>query len=289
MRSMAVLLAKARALEEEGISTWIYTGSYQAPVRTLTGTIEGDIMIVDKIIGVGEIALADHRSSQPTCEEIAKIAAAARVAGMLSGKAGMVNIHMGDGKSMLSFLERIIKTTELPYTQFLPTHMGRNTDLFRAGIEYAKKGGFIDFTTSTTPQYLEEGEVKASKALRICLERGVDAGHVTLTSDGQGSLPLFDAGGKLKGLTMGSCASLFNEVRDAIREDGVDPAAAFRVITSNPASLLKLPGKGHVRAGFDADLVLLRCDDYVIDTVIAKGTVMVSGGRTLVKGLFEEP
>lgn len=34
-RNMASLLAKARGLEEEGITTYIYTGSYQIPVRTL--------------------------------------------------------------------------------------------------------------------------------------------------------------------------------------------------------------------------------------------------------------
>ncbi|MDQ7824924.1 MAG: beta-aspartyl-peptidase [Candidatus Eremiobacteraeota bacterium] len=287
MRSMAVLLAKARALEEEGISTFIYTGSYQVPVRTLTGSIEDDLMIVDKIIGVGEIALSDHRSSQPQVEEIAKIAAAARVAGMLSGKAGIVNIHMGDGKRMLSLLEELVDTTEIPYSQFLPTHIGRNPDLFKAGIGYAKKGGFIDFTTSTTGQFLEEGEVKTSKALRICLDEGVDAGRITFSSDGQGSLPEFDAKGHLKGLTVGTCASLFREVRDAILEEKVAIATALRVVTSTPAALLKLPGKGRIVTGCDADLVLLKGDDLSIDTVIARGKVMVREGAAVCRGVFE--
>ena len=33
-RDMNALLAKARGLEEEGITTYIYTGSYRLPLRT---------------------------------------------------------------------------------------------------------------------------------------------------------------------------------------------------------------------------------------------------------------
>ena len=85
-RDMTALLAKAHALENEGVTTYAYTGSYQVPVRTLTGSLMQDIMMLDKVIGVGEVAISDHRSSQPSFEEFARIAADARVAGMLSGK-----------------------------------------------------------------------------------------------------------------------------------------------------------------------------------------------------------
>ena len=40
-RTMTNLLAKAKGLEEEGISTYVYTGSYQVPVKTLTGSVTG--------------------------------------------------------------------------------------------------------------------------------------------------------------------------------------------------------------------------------------------------------
>ena len=108
-RTMASLLAKARGLEEEGITAYIYTGSYQVPVRTLTGSILDDLVLIDKVVGCGEIALSDHRSSQPTCEEFARIVGDTRVGGILSGKAGLVNIHMGDGERMLSCLRYVVK------------------------------------------------------------------------------------------------------------------------------------------------------------------------------------
>ncbi|MBF0407252.1 MAG: beta-aspartyl-peptidase [Candidatus Riflebacteria bacterium] len=285
-RSMKSLLAKARGLEEEGVSTFIYTGSYQVPVRTITGTIEDDLILIDKIIGVGEIAMSDHRSSQPTVQDFAKIAGAARVGGILSGKAGVVNLHLGDGKRMLNFLEEIINTTEIPYSQFVPTHIGRNKDLFEKGIEYARKGGYVDFTTSTTKEFLEEGEVKCSKALKILLQSGVSPKNITFTSDGQGSLPLFDEKGNLKGLTVGSCSSLFPEVRDAHFQESIDLSTALRTITSNPADILKLSSKGYIREGRDADIVLLDKKDLYIDSVIALGKTMVRNGEILVKGTF---
>ena len=62
-RSLKGLLAKARALEEEGLNTFIYTGSYEVPTPTITGSVMSDVSLVDKVIGVGEIAISDHRSS----------------------------------------------------------------------------------------------------------------------------------------------------------------------------------------------------------------------------------
>lgn len=286
-RSLISLLAKARALEEEGVSTYVYVGSYQVPVRTITGRIEDDLMLIDKFIGVGEVAISDHRSSQPTIDEIARIAASARVGGMLSGKAGIVNIHLGDGARKLAFLEEIVAKTEIPITQFLPTHINRNPDLFDQGIEYANRGGYVDLTASTTPQSLREGEVKCSHGLKIMLERGVSSENITFSSDGQGSLPEFNAKGEFLGLGVGSCQSLFEEFRDAVLEDQIDLSIALKIVTSNPASILKLSHKGRVRVGFDADLILLDKETLAIDSVIAKGQPMILHKEILHKGTFE--
>ena len=157
-RTMPNLIAKARALEEEGITCFVQTGSYQVPVKTLTGKIEDDIILIDKIIGVGEVAIADHRSSQPTVEELAKIASAARIGGMLSGKAGIVNVHVGDSHDHLKIIEQVVEKTDIPIRQFYPTHINRNPHLFEAGIAYAKQGGWVDFTTSSRSEERRGGE-----------------------------------------------------------------------------------------------------------------------------------
>ncbi len=286
-RSPASLLAKARGLDAEGISTFIYTGDYAVPTRTITGGIERDLLLIDKVIGVGEMALSDHRSTQPTFDEIARIASEARRGGILSGKAGLVNVHMGDGRRGLSLLRRILDETEIPPTQFLPTHVNRNPWLFEEGIAYAKAGGLVDFTTSTVPASLEEGEVKCSRALRLMLEAGVDAAQITFTSDGQGSLPVFDAAGRLVRLDVGRVTSLFAEVRDAVADEGVPLETALSVVTANPARALKLAGKGQIAAGADADLVLLDRRSLAIRGVLARGRWLMREGDVIVKGTFE--
>jgi beta-aspartyl-dipeptidase (metallo-type) len=286
-RTISNLIAKAKGLEEEGITCYIYTGSYHIPIRTLTGSIQDDIILIDKIIGVGEIAVSDHRSSQPTIEDIAKIAAAARVGGMLSGKAGIVNVHVGDGVGKLSLLERIANTTEIPITQFIPTHVGRNPDLFESAIQYAKKGGLIDLTTSIPECSLKKGNVKCSKALKEVLSQGIPVERVSFTSDGQGSLPFFDEKGEYRGLEVGKVISLYKEVRDAIIDEKIPVEIAITVITSNPAGNLKLTNKGRIQVGKDADLVLLD-ENLDIDTVIARGKIMIRHKEIMVKGMFEK-
>jgi len=286
-RTMTSLIAKARALEEEGISCYVLTGSYQVPVKTLMGKIEDDLILIDKIIGAGEIAIADHRSSQPTVEELAKIGSAARIGGMLSGKSGIVNIHVGDSPSHLDLIEKVVAKTDIPIQQFYPTHINRNAPLFEAGIAYAKKGGNVDFTTSSIPKFIEEGEVKCSTALRKMLEAGVDLSRITFTSDAQGSLSDFDPSGELIGLKIGQISSLFDEVRDSVIKEEIPLMQALQVITKNPAERLKLTQKGIIMEGKDADIVLLQKEDLIIDTVISKGKVMVENQVVKIKGTFD--
>lgn len=287
-RSMASLLAKARGLEEEGVSTYIYTGSYQVPVRTLTDSIVDDLILIDKVVGCGEIAISDHRSSQPTREEFAHIVGDTRVGGILSGKAGLVNIHMGDGPRMLSYLRYVAEETEIPPSNMLPTHINRSTRLLKDGIDYAKSlGGYVDLTTSSDPDFLEEDEVKASTGLRLMLEQGVPGDQITFSSDGQGSMPIFDKDGTFLGLGVGKVTSLYREVRNAILKEKVDITQALRPVTTNPANLLKLENKGGIAPGKDADLVLVNQNTLQVDTVIAMGQLMVQGGAPVKKGTFE--
>ena len=287
-RNMTSLLAKARGLEEEGISVYIYTGSYQVPVRTLTENIVDDLILIDKVIGCGEIAISDHRSSQPTKEEFAHIVGDTRVGGILSGKAGLVNIHMGDGPRMLSYLRYVVEETEIPPANMLPTHINRSTRLLQDGIDYAKSlGGYVDLTTSSDPDFLEEDEVKASTGLRLMLEQGVPENQITFSSDGQGSMPIFGKDGACLGLGVGKVTSLYREVRDTILTEKVSITQALKPVTANPAELLKLTHKGRIASGKDADLVLVEENSLNIDTVLAKGQIMVWEGKASKKGTFE--
>ena len=288
-RDAAALLAKAHALEEEGVTAYAYTGSYQVPVHTLTGSLMKDIMMLDKVIGVGEIAISDHRSSQPTFEEFARIASDARVAGMLSGKAGIVNVHLGDSPRKIDLIQRVIHETEIPASQFLPTHVNRNADLFQACLEFAKEGGTIDFTGNEDIDYWEtvSDEIRVCKGIRRLLELGISSDRFTISSDGQGSLPIFDEKGQYQGIGIGKASCLLKEIRECVQQEGIPLEIAIKGITSNPASILKLSSKGRLRAGFDADICLLDESTLTLHTVIAKGRIMVSGGKQQVFGTFE--
>lgn len=286
-RNMRSLIAKAKGLEEEGITTYCYTGSYEIPVKTITDSIKGDLMMVDKVIGVGEVALSDHRSSQATYDDFVNTVAQTRVGGLLSAKAGIVNVHLGDGARRLEYLFRIIDETEIPASQLLPTHINRSDKLFNVGIEYAKKGGFIDLTTSSDPNFLEPGEIRAGEGLMLLLKAGVDIKHITFSSDGNGSMPVFDESGKLVGLGICSVNTLYREVKESIVKYNVPIEEAIKVITSNVAEFLKLNKKGKVEKERDADLVIVTKDTLDIDTVIAKGKVVVKDGKSIIKATFQ--
>ena len=285
-RTMTNLLAKARALEEEGITSFIYTGSYQMPVRTLTGSIIDDIVLIDKIIGVGEIAISDHRSSHPTATQLAQLLAEARVGGLLSGKAGVVNFHMGDGDQMLAPLEEALRISDIPPTQFIVTHVNRNERLFQKAIEFAKQSGLIDLTTYREEDDHHGTSGSCSELLKKALLDGVKIENISFSSDAQGSLPVFDNNGNFSGLEVARIDSLLRELKASIKETGLPPEVVLQTVTSNPARNLKLSKKGQIRCGNDADIVIFS-EQWEIDSVLAKGKWLMRNGEILRYGTFE--
>lgn len=287
-RNMRTLLAKAYALEEEGITSYIFTGSYQIPVKSIIGEPDEDIMLIEKVIGIGEVALADHRSSQPTYEEFLRVVAKARVGGLIAGKSGIVNVHIGNGKDGLSYLMRMLRETDIPPQQVLPTHINRSKDLLHMGVEYSKLGGIVDITTSSDPKHLEVNEVKASDALKLLLDNGINIENIQFSSDGQGSLPKFDENGKYAGLGIGSVRSLYSEVRDSIINNSVPIETALKVITSNVADHFKFIHKGRIKGGCHADIILADKESLNIMDMFSKGKRMMDNGNIVVKGNFEK-
>ena len=286
-RSVESVLMKAKGLRAEGVSCWIYTGAYQVPTPTITGEIGKDIATIEEIIGVGEIAVSDHRSSWPTTEELTRITEHARVGGMLGGKAGIVNIHLGDQETdpfmpMYEVIERSQKMLKL--TQFLPTHCNRNDYTLEFAKEYGKKGGYVDITSSSYP-YFPEYEVKPSKAVIELMNAGVPLEHITFTSDACGSLPGFDAAGNLTKLEMGLPSANFRELMDLVNNEGLSLDKAVKVLTSNPADILKLKNKGRIAVGKDADMVFLNGNE--IYNVVAMGEFMMKEKKILKKGSYE--
>lgn len=284
-RTPASVLMKVKSLRAQGLSSWMLTGAYQVPPPTITGDIGRDVAMIEEVVGVGEVAISDHRASWMSPEMLVDIASKARVGGMLGGKAGIVQLHMGDVRDPLRPIYRALEMSAIPIGQFMPTHMNRNAWIFEDAKEFGHRGGRIDITTSSF-RYFPDDETKPSAALRALLEANVPLDRITFSSDGNGSLPLFDPGGALVRLEMGQPRSIFTEMIDAVTEERIPLETALCVVTRNPARAFGLTAKGELRPGADADIVLVD-ETWQIRHVLAGGRFMVEDG-TAVKGNFEE-
>ncbi len=286
-RSLKDLLMKARALEQEGISTWIYTGAYQYPSPTITESILSDIILIDKVIGV-KIALSDHRASHPTVDEFIKATSEARVGGILAGKAGVVHIHMGGEKLGLSYLFDIIRNTEIPIEQFAPTHLNRDEELFGQAVEFGKMGGYIDLTAGVSGEEKSSENIELSKAIKRLLKNGISIEKITISTDGNGSIPKFNEKKEFVGMRIASVSSLHKEFINIVKEENISIEEVTHVTSTNIAKHLKLAKKGEIRAGKDADIIALDRDTLKIKHVIARGKTLMEDEEVVKFGTFEK-
>lgn len=258
-RSMANLFAKAKQLEQEGMSSYIFTGAYQVPVPTITGNVQTDMIFVDKVVGVGEICIEDNRSFEPTFDELSRLSAQVRNGALIAGKAGLVHFHLGAGDKRLDKLFELVQKTEIPKKQFLPTHVNRTKRLFEHALEYLQIGGYVDLTAGFIPDENDTECIPTYDAIKQIIDKGLDLAHVTMSSDANGSVPVFDENGNVISSDTVSSKILFEELRVAIQKNNVAIEDAISIITRNAATVLKIDQtKGTIEVGKHADLVL--CD-----------------------------
>jgi beta-aspartyl-dipeptidase (metallo-type) len=282
-RNTLTLVTQVYGLRQEGLSAWCYTGGYHLPLTTLTGSARGDIVFIDPIIGVGELALSDHRSSQPTLDEFLRVASETHVAGLMTGKAGIVHCHLGDGKRGLQMIRDAIAGSEIPARVFHPTHVNRNKDLFAEALALPALGCFVDVTAFPAadigPGY------SAAEAFVRYRDSGNRMDRLTISSDGGGCLPAFDEAGELVQMGIGSPQTLIETIQE-LAKNGLPLDEIVPAFTSNVAGLLKLPAKGKLQKGWDADLLVLD-DQFEIQHVMAGGRWHVTDKKIVVHGTYE--
>jgi beta-aspartyl-dipeptidase (metallo-type) len=282
-RGPAELLATIYALREEGLNAYGYAGGYHVPPATLTGSVRGDLVFIEALIGIGEVAISDHRSSQPTLDELLRIASECHVAGVMTGKAGILHLHLGDGERGLALVREALSKSELPARVFNPTHVNRRRALFAEALDLAKQGCTIDITAF--PVAADEDAYPADEALERYFASGAPADRVTISSDAGGCLPCFDADGHVTHMDVGSAGALLGTLRDSLAR-GMKLEAVLPAFTSNPAKLLRLSRKGTLAVGKDADLVVLD-EQHHIQTVVVRGEIHIQDGTALQRGTFE--
>jgi len=284
VRSVFELVTTARGLIAEGLSAFCYTGGYHLPPATVTGSVRQDIVLVDLILGVGELAISDHRSSQPTLDELLRIAADAHVAGLMMNKAGILHFHVGDGTRGLELVRQALDRSELPSRVFNPTHVNRRKALLQEAMALAQRGCTIDITAFP----VEEGDDSwsAAEAVTRYLEAGLPRDRVTVSSDGGGCLPVFDTAGRVVSMDVGRPSAMAETLRELLA-CGQPLERVLPAFGANQASLLLLPRKGRLAEGSDADLVVLD-EDGSVEDVMARGRWHVLAGRPVVRGALEE-
>lgn len=283
-RSTRELVATVNGLRNQGLNAYAYTGGYHLPLATVTGSVRDDLAFIECLIGVGELAICDHRSSQPTLDELLRVAADAHVGGLLTGKAGVLHLHLGDGPRGLSQVRDALAQSELPARVFNPTHINRRRALFEEAIELARSGCTVDITAFP----VDDGEDAwpADEALIRYLDSGAPVNRVTVSSDGGGCLPHFDSEGRVARMAIGSPSSLVDTLRSLLAR-GQPLERVLPAFTRNAAYLLRLPNKGVVAQGADADFLILNEDDRVNDVMVG-GRWHVREGQAQVRGMFED-
>jgi beta-aspartyl-dipeptidase (metallo-type) len=277
------LLASVYALRELGLNAYAWTGGYHLPPATLTGSVRGDLVFIDAMLGIGEIAISDHRSSQPTFEELVRLASDAHVAGLMTHKAGVLHLHLGDGERGLELVRRALDDTELPARVFHPTHVNRRRALFEEAVALALRGACIDVTAFPVDE--DEDAWSATEAVERYFASAAPTDRITVSSDAGGCLPCFDADGRVSHMDVGTPGALLATINE-LTARGMPLGQALLPFTANVAALLRLPGKGRIVPGADADLVALDASGVARETIIA-GVRHVADGSIRRRGMFE--
>jgi beta-aspartyl-dipeptidase (metallo-type) len=278
-KSVKTLFSKIQALNQEGISAYMYTGYYGLDKVYLMSSLQEDMIYIDKVIGC-KIALSDIRSSYPTALELLRLLRNVRVGGMLASKKGILHIHLGALSSKMDILFEIIENYEFPISHISPTHVGRTKELFEQAIQFAKMGGMIDITTGAS-KYTDP-----YKSVLYALEKGVLIDNMTFSSDGNAGLDRLDDNGNLIGFKRAPFDKNLEEVINLVTIGGIPLEKAIKLITTNPAKNLGLKNKGHAKVGYDADLCFFD-SSFKLQTVISKGNFVLKDSDLIVKGSFE--
>jgi len=283
-RTIPALLARAAALEAEGLSAYCYTGGWKVPVPTLTGDPQADVAFIDRVVGI-KVSISEALAPACSMDNLCRLAHAAWTGGRLAGKRAVLHAHIGDHPDGLGPLQEVQRRTGIPADRMVATHANRNPHLWQQALEYARGGGSIDVTAMQRPETGHPQAIRPAKAILEALAAGVPAARITLSTDSGAAYPRLDATGHTVGQYMAGPESLLQTMRELV-QGGLTWGQAVALATRHVADLLGLRHKGRIAEGCDADLVFLTGAGEV-DRVYGRGRLLVEGGKPIVRGPFD--
>jgi beta-aspartyl-dipeptidase (metallo-type) len=253
MKTISGLLARVKALSKEGLSTRMWSGGYNVPPTTVLSSIREDMLFVDEVVGAGEVAISDERGLNQSSQELAKLVRDTHVGGLLSGKAGITHFHVGDEPTRLQPLRDIVEKYQVKPEWLYPTHVERSEALMREAIDFANEGSFVD---------IDVVNQDLARWLRFYVDNGGPLDKLTVSSDADSATP----------------DMFMRQLCELVVKHDYSLDLVLPLVTTNPATVLKLEGKGTLEEGRDADILVLDRGTLAVREVIARGRRMVSDG-----------
>jgi beta-aspartyl-dipeptidase (metallo-type) len=258
MKTISGLLARVKALCELGITARMWTGGYNVPPTTVLSSVREDMMFIEEVVGAGEIAISDERSLNQSSQELAKLVRDTHVGGLLSGKSGRTHFHVGEEETRLAPLRDVIANYGVKCEWLYPTHIHRSAELLREAIELANGGSFVD---------MDVVEENIPEWLPFYMENGGPLEQLTISSDMDSSTP----------------EVFYRQFCELVVKHRYSLEIVLPLFTANTARALKLPNKGCLQVGKDADVCVLTRDSLEIRHLIAGGTFMFRDGEPVVR------
>jgi len=287
-RSVESLYAKTQAFNAEGLTAFMLTGSYWHPSPTITGSVARDLVYLQPVIGC-KLALSDIRGPHLEAADLAALAAGIRVAALVADKPGIITVHTGVKPSGLDLIFEIVRKHGTRPDMFIPTHINRRTPrLTEQVLELARLGAVVDATCMNSLPAEDSVHMPAADFACLADENGL-FDRVAFSSDAGGSLPVWNEDrSRIVGMGIGTPASLLFELSSLVNQKGMPLEKALGPLTTTPARVYGLAGvKGELKAGADADILVLDPAAMAVRDVLAGGAVMIRNRVVEKKGYFE--
>ena len=263
MKTMAGLLAKAKALKEDGLNAYIWSGGYNVPPTSIMTSVRDDILFIEEVIGAGEVAISDARGHDPSPADLARLAHDCYIGGHLARKAGLLHLHVGEADTRLDPLCEMLDAFNVEPAWLYPTHVARTARLFDQAVGLAKRGMPID---------VDVVEEDLAKWVRRYREKGGPPECLTVSSDASLTSPRL----------------LYEQLRSCVQEHGMPMEEVLALATRNTARVLKLDQKGALEKGRVGDVLIMERDSWEVVHVLSRGMSMVRDGELVKEESFLE-